>query len=233
MTFSIAAYCPETGAVGVAVATYSLACGARARAATGRGAIMSQGFASPPLSLLGIRLLEEGLPAPEVMARLAASDPDFAWRQISLVDGAGRAVGHTGPHCRGWAGQAEGPGCVACGNVLAGEGVVQAMVAGFMAAAGEPLAERLLHALEGARKAGGQVGAEGPLPERSAAVKVHHVEAHPLVDLRVDFSADAITDLRRLWAEWQRMAPYYEQRWRNPVATPAQDAWMRSQGRGG
>ncbi|WP_187829920.1 DUF1028 domain-containing protein [Siccirubricoccus phaeus] len=233
MTFSIAAHCPETGAVGVAVATYSLACGARARAATGRGAIMSQGFASPPLSLLGIRLLEEGLPAPEVMARLAASDPDFAWRQISLVDGKGRAMGHTGPHCRGWAGQAEGPGCVACGNVLAGERVVQAMVAGFLAAAGQPLAERLLRALEGARGAGGQQGAEGPLPERSAAVKVHQAEAHPLVDLRVDLSADAITDLRRLWAEWQRMAPYYEQRWRHPAATPAQDAWMRAQARGG
>lgn len=229
MTFSIAAHCTETGAVGVAVATYSLACGARARAATGKGAIMSQGFASPPLSLLGIQLLEQGLPAPEVMARLRASDPDFAWRQISLVDGEGRAVGHTGPHCRGWAGQAEGPGCVACGNVLVGEGVVQAMIAGFLGGAGRPLAERLILALEGAHDAGGQVGAEGPLQERSAAVKVHETEAHPLVDLRVDFSPTAIADLRRTYAEWQRMAPYYEQRWRHPAATPAQDAWMRSQ----
>ena len=84
MTFSIAAHCLDTGAVGVAVATYSLACGTRARAATGRGAIMSQGFASPPLSLLGIHLLEQGLTAPEIRERLRASDPDFAWRQISL-----------------------------------------------------------------------------------------------------------------------------------------------------
>ncbi|GGC53379.1 hypothetical protein GCM10011504_34670 [Siccirubricoccus deserti] len=231
MTFSIAAHCPETGAVGVAVATYSLACGTRARAATGRGAIMSQGFASPPLSLLGVQLLEQGLPAPEVMEGLRASDPDFAWRQISLVDAAGRAVGHTGPHCRGWAGQAAGRGCVACGNVLAGEAVVQAMIAGFEGSAGQPLAERLLRALEGARDAGGQRGADGPLPERSAAVKVHHVEAHPLVDLRVDFSPDAITDLRRASDEWQRMAPYYELRWRSPATTPPQDAWMRAQSR--
>jgi uncharacterized Ntn-hydrolase superfamily protein len=231
MTFSIAAHCPETGGVGVAVATYSLACGARARTATGRGAIMSQGFASPPLSLLGIQLLEQGLPAPEVMERLRASDPDFAWRQLSLVDATGRAIGHTGPHCRGWAGQAEAQGCVACGNVLAGEGVLQAMIAGFEGAAGEPLAERLLRALEAARNAGGQRGADGPLPERSAAVKVQHIEAHPLVDLRVDFSPDAITDLRRAFDEWQRMAPYYELRWRSPATTPPQDSWMRSQPR--
>lgn len=41
MTFSIAGFCGRTGQVGVAVATFSLACGARAHAAGGRGAIMS------------------------------------------------------------------------------------------------------------------------------------------------------------------------------------------------
>jgi uncharacterized Ntn-hydrolase superfamily protein len=108
---------------------------------------------------------------------------------------------------------------------------VRAMLAGFEGGAGQPLAERLLRALEAARDAGGQRGADGPLPERSAAVKVHHVEAHPLVDLRVDLSADAITELRRGFEEWQRMAPYYELRWRSPATTPPQDAWMRAQPR--
>lgn len=227
MTFSIAARCAETGALGVAVATYSLACGARAQASAGHGAVMSQGFADPTLGTTAIQLLRQGLPAPEVMARLRQGDPDFEWRQLSLVDAEGRAVGHTGRHTRAWSGQSEGRDCVACGNVLAGEAVVQAMTRGFEASRGQPLAERLLRALEAAREAGGQHGADGPMPERSAALKVVLAEEHPLRDLRVDFSASAISDLRRLHDEYERMAPFYELRRRRPAETPPQDTWMR------
>ncbi len=111
MTFSIAGHCAETGQVGVAVATYSLACGARAHAAGGRCAVMSQGYASPALGAMGIRLLrEEGLTAPRVMEELRAADPDFEWRQVGLVDADGTALGHTGRHTRPWSGQAGGVG---------------------------------------------------------------------------------------------------------------------------
>lgn len=234
MTFSIAGHCPETGQVGVAVATFSLACGARAHAAGGRGAIMSQGYASPHLGALGIHLLrEERLAAPAVMDRLRAADPDFAWRQISLVDGTGRAIGHTGARTRAWSGQAEGRGCVACGNVLLGEGVVQAMVDAFEAATGQPLAERLLRALEGARAAGGQHGPDGPITERSAALKVAAPgEMHMLRDLRVDVSDSAIVALRAASDAFERYAPFYEMRWKHPAETPSQQDWQRRIGPG-
>ena len=229
MTFSIAGHCPATGQVGVAVATFSLACGARSHAAGGRGAIMSQGYANPALGALGIHLLrEEGLSAPAVMDRLRAADPDFEWRQISLVDGAGRAIGHTGHHTRGWSGQLEGTGCVACGNVLLGEAVVRGMVAAFESSSGLPLAERLLRALEGARAAGGQHGPEGPIPERSAALKVAAPgERHMLRDLRVDVSDSAIVALRAAFMEFERYAPFYEMRWKRPAETPSQRDWQR------
>jgi uncharacterized Ntn-hydrolase superfamily protein len=229
MTFSIAGFCDRTGEVGVAVATFSLACGARAQAAGGRGAIMSQGYASPHLAALGIHLLrEEGLPAPEVMDRLRAADPDFAWRQISLVDGQGRAIGHTGPNTRAWSGQAEGRHCVACGNVLLGEAVVRAMVAAFEAAPEQTLAERLLRALEGARAAGGQHGPEGPITERSAAVKVAAPGAlHMQRDLRVDLSDSAIVALRGVATEFERYAPFYDLRWQRPAETPSQAEWKK------
>ncbi|MBY0333297.1 MAG: DUF1028 domain-containing protein [Acetobacteraceae bacterium] len=228
MTFSIAGFCGRTGQVGVAVATFSLACGARAHAAGGRGAIMSQGYASPHLGALGIHLLrEEGLSAPQAMDRLRAADPDFAWRQISLVNGAGRAIGHTGPRTRPWSGQAEGRHCVACGNVLLGEGVVRSMIAAFEAAAGEPLAERLLRALEGARAAGGQHGPEGPIPERSAGLKVAAPgELHLSRDLRVDLSDSAIVALRGVAETFEDYAPFYEMRWRRPAETPSQRDWQ-------
>lgn len=229
MTFSIAGFCERTGEVGVAVATFSLACGARAHAAGGRGAIMSQGYASPALGALGIHLLrEEGLAAPAAMDRLRAADPDFEWRQISLVDGTGRALGHTGRHTRAWSGQAEGRHCVACGNVLLGEAVVRGMVAAFEAAAAEPLAERLLRALEGAREAGGQHGPEGPIPERSAGLKVAAPgERHMHRDLRVDLSDSAIVALRGVATEFERYAPFYEMRWKRPAETPSQRDWQR------
>lgn len=227
MTFSIAGFCPATGAVGVAVATYSLACGARARAVAGAGAVMSQGFASPALPDAAIRLLQDGLPAPEVLDRLRAADPDFAWRQISLVDARGEAVAHTGPHPRPWSGQLNGEGCVACGNVLAGPQVVAGMVDAFEASAGQPLAERLLRALEAARAAGGQHGATGPVTERSAALKVALAESFPIRDLRVDFSPSAIEALRALHDEFERMAPFYEQRWKQPAESPPQDLYVR------
>jgi uncharacterized Ntn-hydrolase superfamily protein len=229
MTFSIAGHCAETGQVGVAVATYSLACGARAHAAGGRGAVMSQGYASPALGAMGIRLLrEEGLTAPRVMEELRAADPDFEWRQVGLVDADGTALGHTGRHTRPWSGQAGGVGCVACGNALAGERVVRAMVRAFENSAGQALAERLLRALEAARAAGAQAGPEGPMTERSAALKVAAPgEEHALRDLRVDLSASAITDLRALHDAYEGYAPYYEMRWKRPAETPPQRDWQR------
>jgi uncharacterized Ntn-hydrolase superfamily protein len=228
MTFSIAGYCSATGAVGVAVATYSLACGARLHAAAGAGAVMSQGFASPALPVEAIRLLKEGLTAPEVMRRLRAWDPDFEWRQVSMVDARGTAVAHTGTHPRAWSGQAEGRDCVACGNVLAGPQVTEAMVRAFETSTGQALPERLLRTLEAARAAGGQVGATGPVTERSAALKVALGEAFPIRDLRVDFSPSAIEALRALHDEFERMAPFYEQRWKQPAQSPPQDLHVRN-----
>lgn len=227
MTFSIAGFCGRTGAVGVAVATFSLACGARSRAVAGVGAVMSQGFASYVILDEAMRLLREGLTAPEAMARLRGWDPDFDWRQVSLVDAKGNAVAHTGSRPRAWAGQLQGADCAACGNVLAGAQVVQAMVRAFEASAAEPLAERLLRALEAARAAGGQVGPTGPVTERSAALKVALGESFPVRDLRVDFSPSAIVALRELKDEYEAMAPFYEQRWRDPANNPPQDVYVR------
>jgi uncharacterized Ntn-hydrolase superfamily protein len=228
MTFSITGYCAETGAVGVAVATYSIACGARSRAVAGVGAVMSQGFASYVIPDEAMRLLREGLSAPEAMARLRAWDADFDWRQVSLVDARGTAMAHTGSKPRAWAGQVQGRDCAACGNVLAGPQVVAAMVGAFEASAGQPLGERLLRALEAARAAGGQVGATGPVTERSAALKVGLGESFPIRDLRVDFSPSALVALRELHDEYEKMAPFYEQRWRDPAANPPQDSYVAS-----
>ena len=59
---------------------------------------------------------------------------------------------------------------------------------------GEPLAERLLRALEAGLAAGGEVA-----PLRSAAVLVAGRQPFPLVDLRVDLDDAPVARLRGLW----------------------------------
>jgi uncharacterized Ntn-hydrolase superfamily protein len=63
----------------------------------------------------------------------------------------------------------------------------------FAAAAAEPLAERLLLALEAGGERGGDVRGT-----RSAALKVMAGEVFPLVDLRADDHDRPVAELRRL-----------------------------------
>jgi uncharacterized Ntn-hydrolase superfamily protein len=80
------------------------------------------------------------------------------------------------------------------GNILANGQVPAAMAAAFAASADEPLAERLLRAMEAGEGAGG----EGR-PVTSAALLVVERESFPLVDLRVDLASEALAALRTLW----------------------------------
>jgi uncharacterized Ntn-hydrolase superfamily protein len=79
-------------------------------------------------------------------------------------------------------GSAVAAGAVALGNAVANDAVVDAILAGFAAAPHEPLAARLVAALECGLAAGGE-----PVPLRSAALRVAQpgIPFTP-IDLRVD-----------------------------------------------
>jgi uncharacterized Ntn-hydrolase superfamily protein len=227
MTYTLLGRCERTGALGVAIATYSLAVGASGPAVVrGAGAITSQAFGNPLLRTIGTRLIGMGYPAEHVLTLLKASDPKIEYRQVAVLDRRGDGACHTGAHCRAWAGHRIGPNHVACGNVLAGQGVVEAISDAFMAASDQPLAERLIRGIEAGRDAGGQVGGAGHLPERSAAVIVYAEEEHAANDLRVDMSADAVTDLRRLFDTYAPYIPFRKLRWRNPEDAPPQEVFV-------
>ena len=75
--------------------------------------------------------------------------------QIAVVDVYGRAHAFTGEKNPKWCGHILGDGYAVVGNVLAGEQVVKAMAKAFEDSASEPLAERLVRAVEagyGARR---------------------------------------------------------------------------------
>jgi uncharacterized Ntn-hydrolase superfamily protein len=229
MTYTLLGRCARTGAIGIGVATYSLAVGAAApQVVRGKGAVASQAWANPQLRTLGASLLELGHTAPHALQLLVASDPKIEFRQVAVLDRRGDGSCHTGSGCRGWAGHRTGPDFVACGNVLAGAEVVDAIADAFQASADEELAERLLRGIEAGRDAGGQVGGDGHLPERSAALIVLGQEDHAQNDLRIDLHEDAVTALRALFTTYAPYIAYRRQRWRNPESALPQEAFVAS-----
>ncbi len=82
--------------------------------------------------------------------------------------------------------------------MLVSKGVGTAMVAAFEQALGDPLAERLVSAVEAGLAAGGERS-----PVRSAAVLVAGDHSFALVDLRVDDAARPVAALRALWEAYR------------------------------
>lgn len=229
MTFSIIARCPKTGRLGLGITTFSIAAGGRCEGIRfGAGVCKTQAYVKRDNDLIALELLEQGMPPAGVMAALKADDPDHDWRQIAIIDREGRTCAHTGPGCRAWAGHHEGDGFVAFGNVLAGQEVLDGIVAGFLADPGADLEFRLLAALEGGRDAGGQVGNEGHLTERSAAIFVASEPDHFDIDARVDLHDDAVTELRRVLEEFKIYEKFYRDRGFRPDLAMSQAEFVAS-----
>ena len=219
MTYSIVARCPRSGEYGVGIATYSPNVGVRCPVVVPqRGAASVQAVANPWLLPMVRRLMDSALSAEKIVAELLAADPYPQSRQIHVVDVYGRAHAFTGERNPAWCGHHVGDGYSVAGNVLAGAGVVAAMATAFEAAVDEPLAERLMRAVEAGRDAGGQ-----PEGQNSAALLVHGAEPFPLVDLRVDLHDHPEAELRRLWDWFRPMVPYYVQR----ALTPPVPRWWQ------
>lgn len=195
MTFSIAARCPRTGMVGVAVATAVPGVGGICPfVREGVGAIASQARVNPYLGIDGLGLLAEGLPAGNVVRRLTEGDPGRDLRQLGVVDREGRSASWTGKDCTPWCGHVTGDGFAAQGNLLSGEPVVAAMADAFTRTEGLDLPERLLVCLEAGQAQGGDKRGR-----QSASLKVLWQEPYPWVDLRVDEHRHPVAELRRVF----------------------------------
>jgi uncharacterized Ntn-hydrolase superfamily protein len=212
MTFSLTARCPGTGAFGIAISSSSPAVAARCiHLRPGVGAAASQNITDPRLGERLLDRLAAGDSAAEAMAAVVVADPTSGYRQLTVVDTAGRAAGHSGPHTLGTYHLAVGDGAVAAGNLLASAGVIDVMLEAF----GHSPADTL--ALTAALSAGGEAG-----PVRSAGLAVTHPTAGWAdTDLRVDWHDDPIGELGRLWALWQPQRQDYITRGLHPASAPA------------
>jgi len=159
MTFSLTARCPGTGAFGIAISSSSPAVAARCtHLRPGIGAAASQNITDPRLGGRLLDRLAAGDSAAEAMAAVVAADPTADYRQLTVVDTAGRAAGHSGRHTLGLHYLVVGDGAVAAGNLLASAGVIDVMLEAFEHNPAGTLAARLLHALTAALSAGGEAG---------------------------------------------------------------------------
>lgn len=204
-TFSIVAFDPVTGELGVGVESKYFGVGSVVPwAKAGVGAVATQARAKVSFGPDGLSLMEGGKSAREALDLLLDADPDAADRQVGMIDAQGRTAAHTGSNCSQYAGQIRGKNYSVQGNLLAGEGVLTAMAEAFEAAQkkeGTELADWLLAALQAGQAAGGDRRGQ-----QSAALLVVHAGGGPggdndrYMDLRVEDHAKPIEELARLRA---------------------------------
>jgi uncharacterized Ntn-hydrolase superfamily protein len=217
MTFSLAGRCARTGRFGIVVASSSPAVAARcAWARPGVGAAATQNITDPTLGRALLDAIEAGLTAPGALAAVVAGAPHAEYRQLTVVDTAGRAAAYSGAQTLGRHASTAAQDAVAAGNLLASEDVPGAMVAAFLRRAEDDIGDRLLAALHAGGTAGGEAG-----PVHSAGLLVVDQVAWPVIDLRVDWSEDPLADLDSLWRLWQPQADDYVTRALDPRLAPA------------
>jgi uncharacterized Ntn-hydrolase superfamily protein len=199
VTYSIVARDAPSGELGIAVQSRYFGAGRVVPwIEAGVGVIASQAFANPMYGHEGLRLLREGLDPQAALDKLIAQDPSESRRQVAIMDAAGRVTVHTGRQCVAAAGHAIGANCSAQGNMLARDTVWKAMVDAFEQANGT-LAERLLAAMEGAEREGGDLRgrqAAGLIVVSGTPSGVARRDV--LMDVRVDDHAEPVEELRRL-----------------------------------
>jgi uncharacterized Ntn-hydrolase superfamily protein len=202
-TFSIVALDPETGEMGIAVASRVLAVGYIVPwAEAGTGAIATQALANLVYGIDGLELMREGFTASEALDSLLRADDGRESRQVAMITPDGDVAAFTGSETLAWSGHRSGDSYSCQGNILVGEEVLIRMEEAYLATKG-PLATRLLEALRAGDAAGGDSRGK-----QSAALYVVRADGgyqgftDVLVDLRVDDHEEPVAELERIYNLW-------------------------------
>lgn len=217
-TFSVAGRCSSTGALGAVVTSSSPAVGARCRwIKSGVGVVLTQNVTDPRLAAIGLSALEQGFDAKASLRAMKAASPFPEYRQLAVVDVEGGSGVFTGEKALGVHGEFYAKNVACIGNLLSDPDIPQAMGRHFIAQEGLPLAERLLSAIEVGFQMGGELD-----QEHSIALLIHHPDTpFAYVDLRVDYSDDPLSDLKRLWEIYGPQAEAYKIRALEPGHAPS------------
>ncbi|HEV7324836.1 MAG TPA: DUF1028 domain-containing protein [Bosea sp. (in: a-proteobacteria)] len=217
MTFSLVARCARTGMFGVAISSSSPAVAARCSyARAGVGAVASQNVTDPTLGPLALDLMQGGMSAAEAIGEVRRRGKFIEYRQVLAVDRDGETAIHSGPNSLGIWTQAQARDVASGGNLLANDGVPQAIVDGFLSSSGH-LGDRLIAAMRAGLAAGGEAG-----PVRSAGLKIVDKVSWPVADLRCDWTEDCpIEAVATLWEIYKPQLDAYIQRALDPRQAPS------------
>ena len=217
MTFSIVARCAETGMFGIAISSSSPAVAARCSyARAGVGAVASQNVTDPTLGPLALDLMQGGMSAGEAVQGVKSLGKFIEYRQVLVIDKSGSTAIHSGPNSLGIWTQAQGADVASGGNLLANEGVPQAIVDGFTGSTGH-LGDRLIAAMRAGLAAGGEAG-----PVHSAGMKLVDEVPWPVADLRCDWTEECpIEAIATAWDVYKPQLDAYIQRAIDPREAPS------------
>jgi uncharacterized Ntn-hydrolase superfamily protein len=217
MTFSLVARCVETGMFGLAISSSSPAVAARcAYARAGVGAVASQNVTDPTLGPMALDLMQAGMSAQAAIGRVREQGKFIEYRQVLAVDKDGQTAIHSGPNSLGIWTQAQGANVASGGNMLANEGVPQAVVDGFLDTSGH-LGNRLIAAMHAGLAAGGEAG-----PLHSAGLLLVDKVAWPVAELRCDWTEDCpIENIAAAWDVYRPQLDAYVQRALDPREAPS------------
>ena len=216
MTFSITATCGASGMSGIAITTSSISVGSRCPwVRAGAGACATQNSTDPTIGNDVLDLMASGHSASDSVATVMGGRRHADYRQVAAVDLHGRTGHFTGGKTLGVHAVTEGEACIAAGNLLSSNAVTTAMVQAFERSSGMHLATRLVLALDAGVEAGGEEG-----PTHSAALLVAHEQPWPLVDLRVDWSDQPVTELINCWQRYEPQIQDYVNRALDPASAP-------------
>src|ERR1700730_3539483 len=205
MTWSIIARDRNTGQFGIAVATRFFAVGALAPHVKSRtGAIATQALVNPFYGTEGLRLLEQGVSARDVVSALTAADTGCDHRQLHVMDAKDRTAAHTGKACIDWCGHLAGDAFSVAGNRLVGASVVEDTAAAYAGNAALSFPRRLIAAMRAGEAAGGDKRGR-----QSAALVICGEEEWPDLNLRVEDHPDPLAELDRLeWVSRELFVPF-------------------------
>ncbi|MCB0587378.1 MAG: DUF1028 domain-containing protein [Phaeodactylibacter sp.] len=199
-TYSIVAIDPETGEMGAAVQSHWFSVGTLVIwGEPGVGVVATQSFVNPAYGPEGLQLMSMGFNPEQAIKMLTEKDSGEEYRQVGMLNADGEVAAFTGESCIEAAGHYVGDGYAVQANLMEKATVWPAMAKAFEASKGQPLAERLVAALEAAQAEGGDIRGK-----QSAALIVvsgertdKAWEGRP-VSLRVDDHPNPVQELKRL-----------------------------------
>lgn len=199
-TYSIVARDPKTGEMAVGVQSHWFSVGTVVPwAEAGVGAVATQSFTNKSFGPRGLELLRQGKTPEEALAILLADDEAREVRQVAILDAQGNVATHTGKQCIRYAGHISGRNFSVQANMMLTDKVWPAMAKAFERSEGQPLAERVLLAMQAAEQEGGDIRGK----QSAALVVVKGQRSNQpwddtTIDLRVDDHEQPLEELERL-----------------------------------